>query len=96
MKQVMILVLSVISTIIFLAFPCLAEEVRGEIVKMDSSHVIVKVKGEGERSFTVTKTTSVFKGGTPCPTKHLLPHTIVRVAGRHGKAEWIFVEEAPK
>lgn len=96
MKRLIILIMSLTIIAIFSAAICCAEEVKGEVIKMNDSRLEIKVKGEGSRSFDIIKTTSIFAGGMPCPTKRLVPHTRVRVAGRHGNAEWIFVEEAPK
>ncbi len=96
MKRVMILVCSLITTVFFSTTASLAEEVKGEIVKMDGSRLVVKVDGRGSRSFEVTRKTRIFAKGMPAPTKHLLPNSRVKVAGKSGKADWIFVEETPK
>ncbi len=96
MKQVMIFALSMLLLVFFSTAICFADEIKGEVVKMDSSRLVVKVNGEGNRSFDMTRTTKIFNGGMPSPVKHILPHTIVRVESNYGKAEWIFFVEAPK
>jgi hypothetical protein len=85
-----------ITTLLICALPCLADEYKGEVVKMTDSRIEIRLKGGGTESFQVTKMTRVFKDGDIFPVHHLLPHSKARVVEKGGKVELIILEEVPK
>jgi hypothetical protein len=85
-----------ITMILLSALPCLADEYKGEIVKMTDSRIEIRLKDGGTESFQVTKTTRAFNRGDMFQVHHLLAHSKVRLSVKDGKVEFIHLEEVPK
>jgi hypothetical protein len=90
------MVLSFVIIIIISALPCLAMEYKGEIIKMNESRLELRVKGEGNRSFRMTKLTRVYMEGGITNVHRLSPKSKVRVVENNDRVELIIVEEVPK
>ncbi len=73
-----------------------SEEVKGTVRQMKGSYITIVTKSGALREFKVTAKTTIFSGGLPSPVKHILPNSAVRVFVKDGKADAIFLQEAPK
>lgn len=94
-KSVIILSATIIMALLF-AFPCLANEYKGEVVKMNASRLEIDVEGAGKRSFQMTKMTRVLMDGGVAEVHRLPAHSKVRVVEKNNKVQLIIVEEVPK
>lgn len=81
----------------FVTAPASADpEVRGEVRDMNGTRIVVELPDGSTRRFEVTRETRIFSQGMPAQIKRVLPHSIVRISVKNGKAWGIFVEGAPK
>lgn len=81
----------------FITAPSFADpEVRGEVRDMNGTRIVIELPDGSTRRFEVTRETKMFSQGMPAQIKRVLPHSLVRIAVKNGKAWGIFLEEVPK
>ena len=81
----------------FITAPSFADpEVKGEVRDMKGTQIVIELSDGSTRRFEVTSETRMFSQGMPAQIKQILPHSLVRISVKNGKASGIFVEGVPK
>lgn len=97
MKEAVSILGALFFSAVFCISPAIADpEVRGEVRDMNGSRIVVELPDGSTRRFEVTRETRMFCQGMPAQIKRILPHSLVRIAVKNGKAWGIFLEEVPK
>lgn len=96
MKQAVSILGALFLLAVFSVFAFAEPEVRGEVRDMNGDRIVVELPDGSSRRFEVTGETRMFFQGMPAPVKRILPHSMVRISVKNGKASGIFVEGAPK
>ena len=97
MNQAALIVLAALLLTIFSTTPSFADpEVRGEVREMNGNRIVLELPAGGTRRFELTRETRMFSQGMPVQIKHILPHSLVRISVKDGRASGIFLEGVPK
>lgn len=97
MKHAAIISVALFFLAMFVTAPAFADqEVTGEVRDMNGTRIVVELPDGSTRRFEVTRETRIFSQGMPAQIKRVLPHSMVRISVKYGKAWGIFVEGAPK
>lgn len=97
MKKAVTILGALFFSAVICIFPAFADpEVRGEVRDMNGSRIVVELADGSTRRFEVTLETRIFSDGMPAQIKRILPHSMVRLSVKNGKASAIFVEGVPK
>lgn len=92
-----ILFVAVLTTLISSVVSGYCEEMtRGFVSKVDKYRVVLAVPNSGERTFDLTKSTTVVLAKRAIPLSELRRNTLVQLTSKDGVARQILVVEVPK